>query len=281
MGTKSIVLMFWAVAGLFVALAVGLGWSVYQVGTWPRASAVVLSSQVAPDGSGAFEARLVVTVNNQERQLSAGEGPVAQDLQARLDHWKAGSQMIVAENPASAADVRIPPEAADWILPVALALGGVLMAAMPIAVMAFSQRKDAFVLTGRFFILLGAACLAAGPVVAFERVQVLRNWPETQAKVMNVWETAGRRGNRGVSAEFAYRVSDTDFRSVVSSRGPSGEHFEIGSNRTLRYNPGNPREATFEAAWGLGYFWEALVLSVVGLSTAVMGLLVARGAGRS
>jgi hypothetical protein len=264
--------MFWAVAGLFAALAAGFGWSLHQVGSWPQASAVVVSSQVVPAG-GAFEAQLVVTVNNQERHLIGGTSQAAENLQARLDSWKAGSQIVVAENPSDPADLRLPPEAADWILPLALVLGAVAMAGMPVAVMAFSRRADWTVWTGRIFILLGAAGLAGSPVLAYERVQVLRGWPEVQARVLNVWEIPG---NRGVAAEFEYRVSDADFRSVVSSRGPSNEHFEIGSTRTLRYNPGNPRQATFEAAWEFGYFWEAAVLGLVGLSTAMLGLLVAR-----
>ncbi|MFN8610228.1 MAG: DUF3592 domain-containing protein [Vulcanimicrobiota bacterium] len=276
MGTRSILLMFWAVAGLLAAISVALGWSIHQIDSWPRASAVVVSSRLVPSEAGSFQAEVVVVLGSQERHLSAGQSQTAQDLQNRLDACKPGAQLVVSENPANSADVRLPPEPGDWIIPLALMLGAALFAATPAAVMALARSKQAFAWTGRLFILLGAACLASAPVLAFERVQVLRNWPETEAKVLNVWDTALVQGNRRLSGEFAFRAGNQDVRTVISSRGFSQQHLEIGSTQMIRYNPQQPRQATFEASWSAGYFWEALVAAAVGLSTSLLGLAVAR-----
>ena len=271
-----VILAFWAVALLFLAVAGWLGWSQHQVAGWARVSGQVVSSQVLPDGQGKYVGEVTVRTAEGERQVRTGySSDLATSVQATLDETPAGSNLAFPQNPANARDLRWPPRPEDAILPWAVAGGGLLFAFIPVGVVALSQRKDAIKIAGGIFVLLGVGMIVGGLWLGYQRVGVLRNWPQVEGKVISSWEVPRGKNTWGVDAEFAYSVGGTEIRTVLSSRGRSAL-LPAGTVQILRYCPGHPKVATFEAAWSLGYFWECLVLGLVGTSTCGLGLAVRR-----
>ncbi|MBS2037052.1 DUF3592 domain-containing protein [bacterium] len=273
---EPVMLVFWAVALVFLAVAGWLGWSQHQLNTWARVSGRVVRSQVLPDGQGKYVGEVTVLTADGERKLrTSWSGQLASRVQSTLDETPAGTTLALPQNPADAQDLRWPPQPEDALLPWVVAGGGILFALIPVGVVALSERKDAIKIAGGIFVALGLGMLAGGAWLTYQRLDVLRNWPEIQGQVLSSWEAPRGRNIRGVDAEFAYTVDGSEVRSVLSSRGRASL-LEPGSTHLLRYQPGHPKLATFEASWSLGYFWECMVLGLVGASTCGLGLAVRR-----
>lgn len=273
---EPVVLAFWAVALVFLAVAGWLGWSQHQLAGWARVNGRVVRSQVVPDGQGKYVGEVTVETADGERQVrTSWSSQLAANMQSTLDETPPGRQLALPQNPADAKDLRWPPKPEDAILPWAVAGGGLLFALIPVGVVALSERKDAIKIAGGLFVALGLGMVAGGLWLTYQRVDVLRNWPEVQGRVLSSWEVPRGRTIWGVDAEFAYTVEGTEIHTVLGSRG-RGSLLTVGSTHMLRYQPGHPKVATFEASWSPGYFWECLVLGLVGASTCGLGLAVRR-----
>ena len=269
-------LVFWAVALLLWVLAGWLGWSQHQLNGWARVSAQVVSSQVVPDGQGKYVGEVTVSTADGERKVrTSSSSQLAANVQATLDETPAGTTLALPQNPSEAKDLRWPPQPADAIVPWAVAGGGLLFILIPVGVVALSERRDAMKIAGGIFATLGLGLMGAGLWLTYQRVDVLRNWTEVQGQVLSSWEVPRGRTIWATDAEFVYTVEGREIHSVLGSRG-RGSLLPVGSTHMLRYQPGHPRVATFEASWSLGYFWECLVLGVVGLSTCGLGLAMRR-----
>ncbi|MBX3172573.1 MAG: DUF3592 domain-containing protein [Candidatus Eremiobacteraeota bacterium] len=267
-----VVLIFWAVALLLLAVAGWSGWNQHQIAGWARVSGQVVSSRVLPDAHGKYVGELTVRTADGERQVRTGwASQLASRMQATLDETPAGTNLAFPQNPADAKDLRWPPQPQDAIMPWALAGGALLFVFIPVGVVALSQRKDAIKIAGSIFLVLGLGMIAGGLVVGYSRIDVLRHWPAVEGTVISSWEVQRSRRIWGVDAEFAYVVDGREIRSVLGSRGRSGL-LPAGSKHWLRYQPGHPKVASFEAGWTLGYFWEGLVLGLVGLGIGGLGL---------
>lgn len=271
-----VVLIFWAVALMLLAVAGWLGWSQHQVAGWGRVSGQVVSSRVVPDAHGKYLGEVTVRTPEGERQVRTGwASQLASSMQATLDQTPVGTNLAFPQNPTDAKDLRWPPKPEDALLPWALVVGALLFVFIPVGVVALSQRKDSIRIAGGIFVVLGLGAIAAGLMVAYQRVEVLRHWPEVEGTVISSWEVPRGRRIWGVDAEVTYTVDGTEVRSVLGSRGRS-QLLAAGSKHRLRYQPGHPKVATFEAGWNFGYFWDVLVLSLVGVSTCGLGLAVRR-----
>lgn len=267
-----VIWIFWAVALILLAGAGCLGWSQHRVAGWARVSGQVVRSRVVADAHGKWLGELTVRTSEGERQVRSNwASPLAKNMQATLDQAPAGTNLAFPQNPADARDLRWPPKPEDAIMPWALVGGALLFVFIPVGVVALSQRKDAIKIAGGIFVLLGWTMIGGGLVVAYQRMDVLRHWPEVEGTVVSSWEVPRGRRIWGVDAEIAYLVDGVAVRSVLGSRGRS-QLLQAGSKHLLRYEPGHPKVATFEASWSFGYFWECLVLGLVGVSTCGLGL---------
>ncbi len=261
---------------MLLAVAGWLGWSQHQVAGWARVSGQVLSSQVLPDAHGKYVGEVTVrTAEGERRVRTSWSSQLSSDMQATLDQAPAGAHLAFPQNPDDARDLRWPPKPQDAILPWGVGLGALLFVFIPVGVVALSERKDAIQIAGGIFMLLGLGMMGGGLVLAYQRVEVLRQWPEVEGTVISSWEVPRGRRIWGVDAEIAYVVDGVEVRSVLGSRGRS-QLLPAGRKHLLRYQPGHPKVATFEASWSAGYFWECLVLGLVGLSTCGLGLGVRR-----
>ena len=276
-----ILLVFWGVAALFLALALGLAWYQHQVETWPRVNVQVEDRQVVRDNYGKYVGEVTVTTpagQHLKVRTSWASSQFA-TMQSKMDAIPTTTSL--PENPEDPKDLRLPPEDIDAILPWCIAAGGLLFAVIPVGVMALADRKDCIRITGTLFILIGALFMVLGGGLAYQRVDVLRNWQQVEGTVISSWPSQrGGRGQVGKDAEFRYQVNGVEVRSVLGTRNGTRDRAWLESQlqpettRMLRYNPANPKLATFEASWSFGYFWECVLMLGLGAVTAGLGLAV-------
>lgn len=285
-----VLLIFFAIAALIEIGALGLGWYQARVADWPRVAAQVLSSEVTDTGQGRYSGLVKVRLSDgQEAQLTTPRGSSdPASIQLDLEAFPAGMALGIPQNPDDPKDLRLPPDPSEAWLPWILAASGSLFALIPIGVVALSRRQDAIAIGGRVFIVCGAVMLAIGVYGAWTKIHILRSWPEVEATVVE--SRAGFRPGksrvlRGVDLIVDYTAEGQAVRGMLAARGGSDparveeqvrELYAPGRRIKVRYQPGHPRNATFEAAWSMGFFWEALLLGGLGLVMAGLGAVMAR-----
>ncbi|MFN8608574.1 MAG: hypothetical protein U0931_13635 [Vulcanimicrobiota bacterium] len=156
-----VVLIFWTVALMLLALAGWLGWSQQQVAGWARVGGQVVSSRVLPDGQGKYRGELTVRTADGEQTVRTGwSSQLSAGMQATLDETPTGTTLAFPQNPADTKDLRWPPQPQDAFLPWALAASAGLFAFIPVGVVALSQRRDAIKIAGSIFVVLGQSGLS-------------------------------------------------------------------------------------------------------------------------
>lgn len=276
-----VVLVFWGIALLFFALALGLGWNQHQVQCWPRVQVQVVDKQVVPNSSGQYLGEVTVTTPaGQKLKLrTSWSSSQSASIQSRLDTLP--KTAALPENPQDPNDLRLPPDDTDALLPWFIAAGGLLFAIIPVGVIALSQRKDGIRIAAGLFVLIGVLLMALGGGLTYQRVEVLRNWPQVEGTVVSSWPVPrGGRGQMAKDAEFRYLVNGAEVNSVLGIRTGTRDlnwletQLQPGTTRPLRYNPANPKLATFEASWSFGYFWECVLMLGLGAMTSGLGLAI-------
>lgn len=276
-----ILLVFWGVAALFLVLAAGLAWTQHQIDSWPRVTVQIQDRQVVPDRHGKYVGEVTVTTakGEQLKLRTSWASSQSASMQSTLDSLP--QTAALPENPQDPKDLRLPAQDTDALMPWFIAVGGLLFAVIPVGVIALSERKDGIRIAATLFVLIGLLMLGLGAGLAYQRAQVLRTWPEVEGTVVSSWRIArGSRGRLGKDAEFRYQVNGAEVHSVVGTRGGSNDRawldslLQPGTTQKLRYNPANPKLATFEASWSFGYFWECVLMLGIGAVTAGMGLAI-------
>jgi len=110
----------------------------------------------------------------------------------------------------------------------------------------------------------------------WHQVQVLRQWPETDAQVLrsevvNVTPTGHEnvyRAQLQVLYTIAGKPVTSDLTSFESTNYEAtlqrAEQFPVGSRHAIRYDPGNPSQARLGAGWNHAFF--ALPLMVLAMA---------------
>ncbi len=292
---EPVILIFWLIGAAFLLSGLVVGWQTHQVSNWPTVSAKVINSQVIKDSDGKYVGQVEFEVADAPHvTLTTSWGSSSMTLmQSEIDWMKTGSTILLPNNPRKSSDFRFPPRASDALIPGVLALAGLLFAAIPIGVVALSQRQDAFKIAGQIFSAIGFITIGVSGLLTFEKVDVLRNWPQTEATVVTakVGERPSRRQSlAGLDLVIRYTVDQQTIEAAIYSRGGTSdrawlerqlsERMAPGKTITIRYQPSNPRLATFEADWSFSYFWECALTLIIGLMTACLGLAVTKVFGK-
>jgi Protein of unknown function (DUF3592) len=111
----------------------------------------------------------------------------------------------------------------------------------------------------------------------WRQVEVLRNWPETDAQVLRsevVTEpSTGHEMLYRAKLQVLYTVNGSPITSDLTSFDSTNyeatlrrtEQFPVGSHHQVRYDPASPAQARIGAGWNRTYF--ALPLIVVAMAT--------------
>ncbi len=122
----------------------------------------------------------------------------------------------------------------------------------------------------------------------WRQVQVLRNWPETDAQVLRsevVTESStGHDQLYRAKLEMLYTVGGNPVTSNLTSFESSNyeatlqrtQQFPVGSHHAVRYDPANPTQARVGAGWNRTYFaLPIIVLSMAALFAFVGAVFLA------
>jgi len=122
----------------------------------------------------------------------------------------------------------------------------------------------------------------------WRQVQVLRNWPETEAQVLRsevVTESStGHESLYRAKLQVLYTVGGNPVTSDLTSFESTNyqatlqrtQQFPVGSRRSLRYDPANPAQARIGAGWNRTYFaLPIIVLSMAAVFGFVGAVLLA------
>ena len=286
-----VLLIFFGIAALTVLGAMALGWQNHRVASWPRVPVQVISSEVARNKYDTYEGQVKVRLADGAEKLLvtswASSNPAA--IQAELVGLQVGASVGVPQDPENTNDMRLPPDPSQAWVPWVLAAGGLLFALIPIGVIALSERKDAVRIGGLVFVACGLLFAGVGGWLAWSKIDVLRNWPEAEATVMEArvgYRPGKRRALQGIDLVMTYQAGGQEIRSVVGSRAGTSDTAWVENQIATTYAPGTkhrirfretfPTDATFEAEWSIGYFWEAVLAAGLGLMTAGLGAAIAK-----
>jgi hypothetical protein len=288
---EPVILVFFAVAALFVLGAVGLGWQQHRVDAWPRVVVEVISSEVTLNQYNTYqgEVRVRLAGGGEKLLVTSWSSVKAEEIRAQLESLPAGAAVGVPQNPENKEELQLPPDPSQAWLPWALAGGGLLFALVPVGVVALSERKDAVRICGLVFVGCGCLMFGVGAWMVWGKVQVIQSWPEVEATVVEsrVGLRPGRRRPlRGIDSVMTYQVDGKEIKALVASRAGTSDFawveqqvagtYAPGTKHRIRYRKTAPQDATFEAAWSLAYFWEGLLSAGLGLMTAGLGAAVAK-----
>ena len=120
----------------------------------------------------------------------------------------------------------------------------------------------------------------------WRQVQVLRNWPETDAQVLrSEVDSATPSGHENVyraKLQVLYTVDGQPVTSELTSFESTNyeatreqtEQFPVGSHRTIRYDPANPAQARLGAGWNRTYFALPLIILAMAAFFACVGAVL-------
>lgn len=146
---------------------------------------------------------------------------------------------------------------------------------------------------GLLFMAIGVGALIGAFFLARKQLDILNAWPEVAAEVLNSEVTTHRDSDDnsttyGVRIEFSFflngkayaPVADRGFTtSVHSSMQRVADTFAPGTQHTIRYNPGNPADVRFNAAYSLEFFGVPVFVGAFGVIFLFVGGLVLRRKG--
>lgn len=137
---------------------------------------------------------------------------------------------------------------------------------------------------GCVFGVAALACLAAAAVTGYRRHQIVSSWPEVEALV------SGSQLRRSHTTdgylvfrpeiEFRYAVAGREYVcSRTSERGSDYAwacrqlaRFAPGTHHTVKYDPTDPSQIRFDAAYSLGFFLTPVVTGGVGVIFSLIAL---------
>ncbi|MCA9792510.1 MAG: DUF3592 domain-containing protein [Candidatus Eremiobacteraeota bacterium] len=284
---EPVVLIFWGIGALLLALGGFFGWSMQRVASWPKLTVEVISSQAVPNGNDFLGEVRVKTSQGAEKVLTTSWSSSDVTLiESALAATPVGAQVDLPQNPSDPEDLRLPPGGSDWIIPLALAGAGLLFGVIPIGVMALSDRSDAAALAGLGFMVIGLGLVGVGGIMVFKKVDVLTNWPVAEATVVSNRIVPATRTTLRLQVQCAYTAEGQRVESTLSTRASSRNRSQleqlaagslaVGSHLQVRYRKGSPRVGTFEAAWTFGFFWEAVLVTCGGFLLVGLGALMKR-----
>jgi hypothetical protein len=138
-----------------------------------------------------------------------------------------------------------------------------------------SERRGTLrVIAAANFIFCGLFVVFSLPFF-WRQIQVLRNWPETDAQVLRSEVVAKPSGQENVyraKLQVLYTVGGQPVTSELTSYESTNyeatlrrtEQFPVGSHHAVRYDPASPGQARVGAGWNRTYF--ALPLIVLGMA---------------
>ena len=288
------VVLLFSLIGLAFLLGAGLyGHYLWTISShWPRVDAIIQESKLS-SARGNYRGEVVVSYRaaGQEYQttITSGISSGSADLvRKELAEYPPQEHCMLPLNPDNPQDVRLKPGTGEAILVGGLALGGLLFILIPVGVVALSRRQDAIRLTGFTFMAIGALFGLLGLALGWTRVQVLRNWPSTDATVVSSSMGGGLK-RHWLLVEFSYEVAGKPYQvrtgsswstTSAASVEDSVRFYAPGSHHPVHYRADAPDVIDFESAWSLATFWPAAVALLVGASTTLLGFLVTRHLGQ-
>lgn len=147
--------------------------------------------------------------------------------------------------------------------------------------MSQEKRGTLRVIAAANFIFCGIFVVFSLPFF-WRQLQVLRNWPETDAQVLRsevVTETSSAHENLyRAKLQVLYTVAGQPITSDMTSFESTNyeatqkrtQQFPVGSHHAVRYDPANPAQVRIGAGWNRNYF--ALPLVVLAMA-AFFGLV--------
>ena len=146
-----------------------------------------------------------------------------------------------------------------------------------------SERRGTLrVIAAANFIFCGLFLVFSLPFF-WRQLQVLRNWPETDAQVLRnevvSQPSSGHENVYRAKLQVLYTVAGQPVTSELTSFESSNyeatqkrtEEFPVGSHHLVRYNPANPVQARIGAGWNRAYFALPLIVLAMAALFAFIG----------
>lgn len=119
----------------------------------------------------------------------------------------------------------------------------------------------------------------------WRQVQVIRNWPETEAQVLRsevVAEPSGHQNVYRAKLQVLYTINGQPVTSELISFESGNyeatlrrtEQLPVGSRRNVHYDPANPSQARIGAGWNCTYFALPLIVLAMAAFFAFVGAVV-------
>ena len=159
--------------------------------------------------------------------------------------------------------------------------------------MSHEKRGTLRVIAAANFIFCGLFLLFSLPFF-WRQLQVLRNWPETDAQVLRsevvTQPSASHENLYRAKLQVLYTVAGQPVTSDLTSFESTNyeatrrrtEQFPVGSHHAVRYDPANPAQARIGAGWNRTYFALPLIVLAMAAFFALVGavlLAIAKAAG--
>ena len=120
----------------------------------------------------------------------------------------------------------------------------------------------------------------------WRQVQVLRNWPETDAQVLRsevvTESSAGHEQLYRAKLQVLFTVGGNPVTSDLTSFESTNyeatrqrtQQFPVGSHHTVRYDPANPAQARIGAGWSRTYFALPIIVMSMAAVFAFAGAVL-------
>jgi RNA polymerase subunit RPABC4/transcription elongation factor Spt4 len=127
---------------------------------------------------------------------------------------------------------------------------------------------------------IGLAALIAAAVMAVRRHQIVHSWPEAEGTVTRSEVEGGR--NFRPRIELRYTVGGREFHGPASYEWSNNyawvrrevEGNPVGSRRTVRYNPADPRDLHLNAGYTVEFFVLPGILGLLGIIFGPLGAVL-------
>lgn len=117
----------------------------------------------------------------------------------------------------------------------------------------------------------------------WRQVQVVRNWPETEAQVLRSEVVTGPQSGHDnlyrAKLQVLYTVGGQPITSELTSFESTNyeatlrrtERFAVGSHHAVRYDPANPSQARLGAGWNTTFFALPLIVLAMAAFFTLIG----------
>lgn len=138
-------------------------------------------------------------------------------------------------------------------------------------------------------LLIGLGLLAGGWFTGSHQYTILKKWPTVDAEVARSELASHQRKFANDASpttvyqakiDFRYTVGGKQYTTPAGSDYSSSSYAEMkqkvdtyapGTHHAIRYNPTNPNDIRFDAAFTIGFFMGPLILAGTGLGFAATG----------